>query len=224
MFRFLLRSSFYSSILYLCYYLTFYNHIISVYLIILFCFIFRYLLITRNRDISDGKSVTIIKSNRTRDLDLSDIKFQIIDQNSGESIPRIFKPSIIRIPRKASDTGHIDTVLCHEYAHLKNNDVYKNQLLEYILICVSVTVLYTINIYFVNIIISIILGIIIPIILNMYRHKIEYRADDFASNIVGSSRVVDRLSRNTNPYNYGKSIIFNVYPDIRDRIEKQYEK
>lgn len=171
-----------------------------------------------------GKKVCFISREDTRQLNLSNIEFRIVDQRSGACVARILKNNIIRIPRNVVGTDQISTVVSHEYAHIKNKDSYKYQVIELILVCSVVGIMYMIGSNVIFYIISVFSGLLISLILNIYRHKIEFRADDFASECVGCRQVVDRLSRNTHLYKNEYSKYLSLYPNIRERIQRQFNK
>lgn len=220
MLLFLKKTLFNTWIILLLYILYIYTNIYFTFgIFVLFTLSENYILsnnIDERTDLTDEiKNKYDINTNRTRVL--------TSDQSIGEAVPRLLRKDIIILPSEISDEDR-QVVLFHEYYHILKKHKYKYELLRFVgmsfVLCFIIFV--PIKNIFLIIIQIIVFSCIINYTLNIYRHKIEYETDLYASKKISTKKVINRLRKNTHheiDKNYNK--YFYTYPRIIDRIQYQ---
>jgi hypothetical protein len=155
------------------------------------------------------------------EIDLDDVIVVKTDQSFGEAVSRIRRRDVIKIPDSCSNPNDFLTVLHHEYYHISENHKYKTDLILFLMLSfsLSVSTLFTLNISLLLLALS---SLLIVFIVNIYRHRIEYRADNFAGNHISNKYVIDRIREypNRNRYQDFKKYIY-PYPPLTKRIQNQ---
>lgn len=163
--------------------------------------------------------------NFIQDLGEEGYSIYTTDSESGAGIYRLFKPNIYIVPEHTDPreaTQESKAVIAHEFSHMKSRDnlmiTMTGNIMTFSFVLVSTLTSSIIGV----LLISIISSFTIPILLNYMHHRSEYRADEFASDMVGTRAVQNRLRRNTHLQvsNYDYVPYSETHPDIESRMDK----
>lgn len=165
-------------------------------------------------------SNTIDTKDYDHNIDLENIVVVRTNQSFGEAVCRIKDKNVIKIPGLCSNSKDFLTVLHHEYYHISENHKYKYDLIKFLLLSISLLVSTFFMIY-ISLSLIVISSLLVVFILNIYRHRIEYMADDFAKNHVSKEHVINRVKEypNKNRYRDFRRYIY-PYPPLRERLQR----